>query len=78
PDALAPLPTAALRLEPRARDLLKRLGIETIGQLAAVPRAPLARRFGGTLIARLDQASGRLAEPLDPVTPPEAIAVVQR
>ena len=78
PDALAPLPTAALRLEPRARDLLKRLGIDTIGQLAAVPRAPLARRFGGALIARLDQASGRLAEPLDPVTPPEAIAVVQR
>jgi len=77
-DALAPLPTAALRLEPRARDLLKRLGIETIGQLAALPRAPLARRFGGTLIARLDQASGRLAEPLAPVIPPEAIAVVQR
>ncbi len=78
PDALAPLPTAALRLEPRARDVLKRLGIETIGQLAAVPRAPLARRFGSTLIARLDQASGRLAEPLDPVIPPEAIGVVQR
>ncbi len=77
-DALAPLPTAALRLEPRARDLLKRLGIETIGQLDALPRAPLARRFGGALIARLDQASGRLAEPLDPVIPPEAIAVVQR
>ncbi|WP_426258012.1 DNA polymerase Y family protein [Sphingomonas sp. DC1600-2] len=78
PDALAPLPTAALRLEPRARDLLKRLGIETIGQLAALPRAPLARRFGGTLIARLDQASGRLAEPLNPVIPPEAVGVVQR
>ncbi|GGA47688.1 DUF6504 family protein [Sphingomonas psychrolutea] len=77
-DAIAPLPTAALRLEPRAIDLLKRLGVDTVGQLAALPRAPLARRFGGRLIARLDQASGRLPEPLDPVIPPEAIAVIQR
>ena len=77
-DALAALPTAALRLEPRAIDLLKRLGVDTIGQLAALPRAPLARRFGGSLIARLDQASGRVPEPLDPVVPAEPIAVVQR
>ena len=77
-DAIAPLPTAALRLEPRAIDLLKRLGVDTVGQLAALPRAPLARRFGGALIARLDQATGRLPEPLDPVIPPEAIVVTQR
>ena len=77
-DAIAPLPTAALRLEPRAIDLLKRLGVDTVGQLAALPRAPLARRFGGSLIARLDQASGRLPEPLDPIVPPERIVVTQR
>ena len=77
-DALAPLPTRALRLDSRAIELLKRLGIETIGQLAALPRAPLARRFGGALVARLDQASGRLPEPLDPVPVPEPIGVVQR
>ena len=77
-DALAPLPTRALRLDGRAIELLKRLGIETIGQLAALPRAPLARRFGGALVARLDQASGRLPEPLDPVPVPEPIGVVQR
>ena len=77
-DALAPLPIHALRLEPRAIDLLKRLGVDTVGQLAALPRAPLARRFGGRLIARLDQASGRLPEPLDPVVPPEHITVIQR
>ncbi|MEG3176459.1 DNA polymerase Y family protein [Sphingomonas sp. RB3P16] len=77
-DALAALPTRALRLEPRAIELLKRLGIETIGQLAARPRAPLARRFGGALVARLDQATGRLPEPLDPVPVPEPIGVVQR
>ena len=77
-DAIAPLPTAALRLDARAIDLLKRLGGDTVGQLAALPRAPLARRFGGNLIARLDQASGRLPEPLDPIIPPEAIVVTQR
>ncbi len=77
-DAIAPLPTAALRLEERAIDLLKRLGIDTVGQLAALPRAPLARRFGGALVSRLDQASGRLPEPLDPIIPPEAIVVIQR
>ncbi|WP_232089579.1 DNA polymerase Y family protein [Sphingomonas sp. HMP6] len=77
-DAIAPLPTAALRLEERAIDLLKRLGVDTVGQLAALPRAPLARRFGGALIARLDQATGRLPEPLDPIIPPEAIVVAQR
>uniref|UniRef100_UPI0035CB424F DUF6504 family protein n=1 Tax=uncultured Sphingomonas sp. TaxID=158754 RepID=UPI0035CB424F len=77
-DALGPLPTRALRLEQRAIDLLKRLGIDTVSQLAALPRAPLARRFGGALIARLDQASGRLPEPLEPVPVPEHIAVVQR
>ncbi|WP_404367326.1 DUF6504 family protein [Sphingomonas sp. MMS24-J45] len=76
-DAIAPLP-AALRLEPPAIDLLKRLGVETVGQLAALPRAPLARRFGGSVMARLDQATGRLPEPLDPVVPPEAIAVTRR
>ncbi len=77
-DSLAPLPVAALRLEPRAIDLLRRLGIDTVGQLAALPRAPLTRRFGEALIARLDQATGRLPEPLVPVIAPEPIAVVQR
>jgi len=76
--AIAPLPIAALRAEPGAIELLKRLGVETIGQLAAMPRAPLARRFGKMLVLRLDQASGRIGEPLRPVIPPEHIAVIQR
>ncbi|WCM26944.1 DNA polymerase Y family protein [Sphingomonas sp. QA11] len=77
-DAIAPLPIAALRVEPAAIELLKRLGVETIGQLAAMPRAPLARRFGKALVLRLDQAGGRIGEPLDPVVPPGHIAVIQR
>jgi protein ImuB len=75
---LAPLPVEALRLEGDALDLLHRLGIDNIGQLAAVPRAPLVRRFGTAIATRLDQALGRIAEPVTPVTPPEPIAVTQR
>ncbi len=50
---------------------LKRLGFDTIGQLAAVPRAPLVRRFGMDVTRRLDQVSGAAAEPLDPIEPPD-------
>ncbi|WP_245825111.1 Y-family DNA polymerase, partial [Sphingomonas azotifigens] len=75
---LAPLPVEALRLESDALDLLHRLGIDSIGELAALPRAPLVRRFGTTIAARLDQALGRIPEPVTPVTPPEPIAVTQR
>ncbi|MES2337870.1 MAG: DUF6504 family protein [Pseudomonadota bacterium] len=75
--ALAPLPTTALRIGMAAVELLRRLGIDTIGQLATVARGPLARRFGPDVVARLDQAHGRLPEPLDPVVPAEPIACRQ-
>ena len=75
---LALLPVEALRLEGDAIDLLHRLGVDSIGQLAALPRAPLVRRFGTVIAARLDQALGRIPEPVTPVTPPEPIAVTQR
>lgn len=77
-DALAPLPVDALRLKPKQLDLLRRLGVDTVGELARLPRGPLARRFGGALVRRLDQATGRAPEPLDPVAPPEDIGVAQR
>jgi protein ImuB len=76
--ALAELPTPALRIDEAAVELLKRLGVDRIGQLSALPRAPLVRRFGTATALRLDQALGRIAEPLDPVIPPETIAVRQR
>ncbi len=75
-DWLAPLPVAALRLDEADVELLRRFGIERIGQLAALPRGPLARRFARSL-ERLDQAYGRLPEPLDPVIPRPAIACRQ-
>lgn len=76
-DALEPLPVAALRLEPPHVELLRRLGVDTVGELTRLPRAPLARRFGGALVRRLDQATGRAPEPLEPVLPPEHVFVRQ-
>lgn len=76
--ALAPLSIAALRLDDPARDLLARLGVETIGDLMAMPRAPLVRRFGKAIAHRLDQATGAAPEPLDPVVPVQPIAVTRR
>jgi protein ImuB len=46
---LAPAPVALLRSRPRAEPLvetLERLGIATLGELAALPRAGVADRFG--------------------------------
>ena len=74
-DALALLPVAALRVEADTTDVLHRLGLDLIGQLAAAPRAPLARRFGSGLLLRLDQALGHAPEPMQPVVPPEVIVV---
>ena len=70
--ALATLSVAGLRLDPGSVAALRRLGFDRIGQLAAAPRAPLARRFPVAL-HRLDQALGRVPEPITPILPPEVI-----
>jgi protein ImuB len=69
--ALAKLPVAALRLEGDMVQALRTLGLDTVGQLLAAPRAPLAKRFGGQVLRRLDQATGAVAEPIEPAAPPE-------
>ncbi|TVV74893.1 Y-family DNA polymerase [Sphingomonas solaris] len=68
-EALAPLPPPALRLEAAQVDAARRLGFDTIGALIASPRGPLGRRFGTSLLARLDQALGRQSEPIVPIVP---------
>jgi len=74
-DALALLPLRALRIADEMAGSLHRLGFDLIGQLYTTPRGPLARRFGDTLLLRLDQAMGRVAEPIRPVLPPETISI---
>jgi len=60
--ALVDLPVAALRLAPSQTALLQELGVQRVGQLLALPRASLARRFGAALLLRVDQALGRVPE----------------
>ena len=76
--ALAPLPPAALRLDGKALELLDRLGVDSVGELAAMPRGPLARRFTRAIVDALDRALGRAPEPLDPVCPRDAVFVRRR
>ncbi|MBV9996416.1 MAG: DNA polymerase Y family protein [Caulobacteraceae bacterium] len=64
------LPTAALRLGPEDAAQLARLGLSRIGQLVALPRDQLARRFGAQTLLRLDQALGRAPEALAFRRPP--------
>jgi protein ImuB len=73
--AVAHLPTWALRLPEGMSDALGKMGIDTVGEIEAKPRAPLALRFGPELTRRLDQAYGRASEPIEPVEAPELIQV---
>ncbi len=65
--ALALLPIAALRLGAGTAAGLSRLGLRSAGDLYEMPRAPLAARFGEDLILRLDQALGRVDEPISTI-----------
>jgi protein ImuB len=69
-DLLAPLPPAALRLEPEAAAQIERLGLRSLSQILDLPRAPFARRFGQAALTRLDQALGRSREALSFRRPP--------
>ncbi|MBQ0822450.1 DNA polymerase Y family protein [Microvirga terrae] len=71
-DAVATLSIRALRVAADKLSALHRLGIERIGQLAAMPRAPFVRRFGRDVALRLDQAMGHAFEPITPLIPREA------
>jgi len=65
-DELSLLHVSALRLEPDTVRTLGRLGLKTIGAVAALPRLALARRFRGAddVVDALDRAFGRKPEPL--------------
>lgn len=70
PAALSALPPAALRLPPAVAEGLSALGLRRIGDLIALPRAQVARRFGPEVAWRLDQAQGAEPEPISPLRPP--------
>lgn len=66
---LLDLPLVSLRLDTAMLDLLRKLGLRTIGCIANLPRAPLTARFGNGLLRRLDQALGREEEAISPRVP---------
>ena len=70
---LSGLPIAALRLPAAMVAELHHLGLRSLRDLTAQPRAPLARRFGPLLIRRLDQWAGHVPEPLSPLPPASAL-----
>lgn len=63
-EGIGPLPVSALRIDHATTEALVRVGLGRIADLAPLPRAPLARRFGPGLVLRLDQALGAQAEPV--------------
>ena len=73
---LAPLSATLLRSRPELEGLpatLERLGVRTLGELAALPSRALAERFGHPGLLALDLARGR-DTPLEPRRPPEPVS----
>lgn len=77
-DIFAPLPLAALRLEPATIRSLESVGLRIAGALMTAPRAPLVRRFGKLVTLRLDQALGAVEEPISPRLPTPLVSVERR
>jgi protein ImuB len=74
-DFLAPLPVGLLRTRPELQALpetLERLGIRTLGEVAALPSRAVAERFGHPGLLAHDLANGRDL-PLEPRRPPEPV-----
>ena len=67
--SISNFPVAALRLEIQTQNTLAQLGLRQIGDIINQPRASLNRRFGLSLLKRVDQALGNLPEPISPLQP---------
>lgn len=72
------LPLLALRVAPDVRQALRRAGFVTLGDLADLPPAPLAARFGPALVEGLDRLFGRADSRLTPRRLPPPIRTERR
>ena len=63
---LAGLPLEALRLEPAAVEMLREVGIDTVGGVVRLPAKSLAARFPAGVGGRLAEFTGARAEPIVP------------
>src|SRR5436190_10147535 len=72
--ALEELPVEVTRPEPEALQLLRGLGIRSLGDLIRLPRDGVTLRFGAVLLAELDRALGKIPEPRRFFVPPARFA----
>jgi protein ImuB len=70
PEALAGLPVRIMTGDRDALEALAAVGATRVGDVAALPRAGLARRFGRALVDDLDRALGRAPDPRSFYVPP--------
>lgn len=70
PHALRDVPIARSRLPAPAREALPAMGIRTLGQLLALPRAGLRRRFGEPFLQALERLLGECPAGLELYRPP--------
>ncbi|KQV73377.1 DNA repair protein [Rhizobium sp. Root1220] len=75
---IAPLPVGSLRLAEDTVAALTKMGLKYVGDLLETPRAPLARRFGTSVLLRLDQALGMDEEPISPRRPVASLSAERR
>lgn len=68
--ALARIPVARAKLEPKQAQALQAMGLRRLGQLFAAPRDALGKRFGPALLQHLDRLRGA-PEALDAYAPPD-------
>ena len=68
--ALATLPVGVLRCGDETLAAFEAIGVRTLGELRALPREGVARRFGQRLLDDSDRALGRLPDPRNFFVPP--------
>src|SRR5215469_2241456 len=71
----SPLPVEALNLDPVTTHALRRAGLKTVEQMAPRDRAELTARFGAGMVFTLDNALGRVEQPISPRIPPPDYSV---
>jgi len=69
--ALAQVDVEHAELDPSIAEALSGMGMRRLGQLFALPRAALARRFGPGLLTHLDALRGLVPDPLPLYVPPD-------